>query len=387
METGIFRTRTEFIPKENGGIEGLNPIALDIGYSSVKAYSSNAITAFPSFAKKQEAGFGYVFDAPKGSILYNDKASGDIWMVGKVAEDSTDEGDTTYSENYLYGRDRYQTEMFKVTALTGIGMALSRGKGITKDSPRIVLQTGLPERYMTDADLLKHSLAGHHEYSLKIGNGPWKEFSFDLVENDIYVMPQPKGTLYSVCTGADGKFVPESKQILTKNTTVFDCGFGTLDIFSFGNGVMKGEETYPDLGMRRVLKEAAKMMHESFGVVLDVPHMQGYLESGVVRHFDRIKDEEKDYPVGPSLEIASTAVCNEAMDRVMDILYKSKCDYLIVTGGTGEAWYSQIIDRLKGYPKLTVMKGSENSDLPFIYANVRGYYYALLRRLNSKKEK
>ena len=58
--------------------------------------------------------------------------------------------------------------------------------------------------------------------------------------------------------------------------------------------------------------------------------------------------------------------------------------YIIVSGGTGEAWYEMIKDALSKMNNLEILPGNLNSpDLPFIYANVRGYYlyrYSLLKK-------
>ena len=49
-------------------------------------------------------------------------------------------------------------------------------------------------------------------------------------------------------------------------------------------------------------------------------------------------------------------------------------DYLIVTGGTGEAWFDIINEYFKNMETLTIVRGSQNDDLPGVFANVRGYY-------------
>ena len=62
-------------------------------------------------------------------------------------------------------------------------------------------------------------------------------------------------------------------------------------------------------------------------------------------------------------------------------------DYLVVTGGTGEAWWYMIKEEFKGLKSLTVLSGNENSDLPFTFSNVRGYYFYLYRSLKNKRKK
>ena len=54
-------------------------------------------------------------------------------------------------------------------------------------------------------------------------------------------------------------------------------------------------------------------------------------------------------------------------------------EYLVVTGGTGAAWYDWIQDKFKN-SKLQIIPGNRNDNLDMLYANVRGYY--LFRSMN-----
>ena len=135
--------------------------------------------------------------------------------------------------------------------------------------------------------------------------------------------------------------------------------------------------------MKRVLHETSRLIRDSFNVEVPVPAMQQCLETGKVRYINKKKFESKEYSFDKLLETASRAVCNEAILQMADSLDIGAYDYLIVTGGTGEAWYGQIKDILKGYADtLEIIPGNRNDDLSFIYANVRGYY---LYRYNKLK--
>ena len=52
--------------------------------------------------------------------------------------------------------------------------------------------------------------------------------------------------------------------------------------------------------------------------------------------------------------------------------------YLIVSGGTGEAWFEKVKEYLSGMKTLTILPGNANDALPFLYSNVRGYYMSML---------
>ena len=58
--------------------------------------------------------------------------------------------------------------------------------------------------------------------------------------------------------------------------------------------------------------------------------------------------------------------------------------YLIITGGTGAAWYDKIKDYLKGMHTLQIIPGNVNDNTSMIYSNVRGYY--LFRYVADRKK-
>ena len=58
--------------------------------------------------------------------------------------------------------------------------------------------------------------------------------------------------------------------------------------------------------------------------------------------------------------------------------------YLIMAGGTGIAWYPYFKERLKDIP-LEVIAGNQNSNLPGVYSNARGYYMYRLNQLKAKR--
>lgn len=384
INTKDFRTKTYLMEKDNGKLDNVWEIALDIGYSSVKIMSPNIVASFPSYAKRIDDSFQYVGDAPKESILYKDLASGDMWVVGEVAQNLIASGDTSDSESSLYGRDRYANEIFRVIANTGLGLGYLSNK-IASPSPSdiITVQTGLPDRYMNDEDELKEALAGKYGFLLKIGDGEWQKFSFEISLNNIFVMSQPRGALFSVCIGKDRQFVPDAKKYLSSSVLIVDPGFGTLDVFpiistnndtSSSSGVVAVGETYSDLGMKRILQETAKLIKENYNITVYIPAMQKNLETGTVRFVDKKKFISKDYNFDKYLAQASSKVCDEAINRIITSFNLGDFNYFILTGGTGAAWYEQIKDKFKQMSTLKIIKGNQNDDLDFIFSNVRGYY-------------
>ena len=393
-DTSNFRTKTSFITRNNGHIPGVWEIGIDYGYSAVKVFSPNSISRFPSYAMRVKADFSFIGETSKNSILYKDLETNEMWLVGEVAENIKKTGDTTDSESTLYGRDRWNNPMSRVLIETGLGLAMNRIELKSSDgssyvlepgNDKIVIQTGLPEEYMDDAEDVKDAFSGKHAFALKIADNEWKNYTFEVSSDDVYVMSQPKGTLFSVCINKNGQFHPDARKYLQSSVIVFDAGFGTLDIFTIDSGTVGEGETYRDLGMKRILQETSQGIKNAFNVDIPVPAMQKALATGKVRHFDKKNFKATEYNFGDILAAANTRICDEAITRTASALNLIDYNYLIITGGTGAAWYNQIVEKFKDFDTLEIIKGSQNDDLPFVYSNVRGYYFYRFNKLGAAK--
>ena len=390
MKTKRFRTVTEFIPRNNSSLPDVWEMALDIGYSGVKIFSPNMVACFPSYAKRVDSNFQYALNAPAESILYKDSVNNQMWLVGEIAQNTMQSRDTSDSESSLYGRDRYTSDMFKVISRVGLGIAYMKNEFGNPEGKKIVLQTGLPERYLNDANIMRESLSGVHEFDLKIGRSEWHHFKIQIDYEDIYVMSQPKGTLFSICIDKNGRFHKDAADYLSSSLIVFDPGFGTLDLFPIVSGVVKSGETYSDLGMKRVLQETSKLLANSqYHIDIPVPAMQKYLETGKVPYMIRNNSafESGEFDFTELLAKANMEVCNEAVSRMMSAFDLLDYKYLVITGGTGAAWCSCLQDKFKNLRTLTLIYGNQNDTLSFIYSNVRGYYLYRYNKLGSKLHK
>ena len=375
IDTKEFRTKTVFVERNNGDLPDVWEIALDIGYSSVKVFSPNMVAMFPSYAKKKNVERGTIGTLPKEFIRYKDLETGEMWLVGQAAQDNIELQDTSDSEAALYGRERYTDPMFAVIARTGLGISMLENEyGVRGDRP-ICVQTGLPPEYMRgDKRLLVESLSGRHHFSLRLG---WKkevEFDFTIDPENVFVMSQPMGTLFSVAVDSNHQFVPNASDIFEKNTFVFDAGFGTLDPFPIKNHQLQKSETFPDLGMHQILKETCDEIYEKYGQEIPVHAMQRYLDRTTVRCFDQKTFASKDMPFDDILEEASNRICDMALNKIAQIYPLYEYDYFIITGGTGAAWSKRIKERLKNMETLEIIDGGRNDDLPAVFANARGYY-------------
>ena len=376
MDSKDFQTKTLFFNKKSPTLDGFHPIALDIGYSAVKGFSPSKIFCFPSFAKRKvNAIIGTPDDA---QILYKDGITGEEWVVGQMAYEMMSSDDSNESVSSLYGRNRYYSPMFTVIARTGLGLGLLNNQNVVNDN--ILLQTGLPPKFIKeDSPKLKECLEGEHIFDLKIGNNPWKHFSFKIDRKNISIMPQPMGTLYSTVMDNEAHQTDYASKMFRSNVIIFDAGFGTLDIFDIRNGSLNYYETFGELGMKRVLTETCNEIYAQYLTDIPVYSMQTILKTGYFKYYDRRSNTSKKVEIDKMLEEANREVCYEALNKVQDACNNLiDHDYFVITGGTGAAWENYIKEYFSGMETLTVMSGNVNDSLPCIFANVRGYYMFLI---------
>lgn len=376
MQTKDYMTKTDFIVRENKNpADDVYLIAMDLGYSAVKVFSPEGVAMFPSYATKDES-HGTVGILSNSDIRYENLDTHEKWIVGSMATDRLSDDDTNASEEVLYGRKRNLDPMFAVIAETGLGLACMNSGDAYKNR-RIVLQTGLPPRYISkgssDSRDLKRLLSGSHHFALTIGQGEPMIFDMKIEEENIYIMAQPMGTLFSVAVDSQNSFLPEAGSYFNGRVLIFDGGFGTLDFYSIKRNVIGNYETFSNLGMKRVLEETCKAIRDLYEQDISVPAMQKNLANGFFVSYDGGVKAVK-VAFGDILEECSRKVCQEAIDKMLQVYKLQEYDYLIVTGGTGAAWYAQIREYLKDMSTLTIIDGAQNDTLPAVFANVRGYY-------------
>lgn len=389
MDTAIFKSKSEIkeraLPKilGNNQYKARTIIALDGGYSSVKGASPKRIFRFPSFAIKAPSVLDVVGKVKNTDIQFRNNKNGEIWLVGESAEVLMDQSDIdSTTDASLYTRYRYNSDVFKVIMSTGMALGLWG----TSEGNEIFLQTGLPATYKArDEQKLIEALSDDYDISIKVGSKDWTTFKFNLDKDHINVMEQPQGTLCAIAYN-NGDLSDIGKSVLTSSTIIYDCGFGTEDIFAIKSGYKNSHNTYSDTGMRAVFESVIKEIQNEYPIELKVFELQKYLETGEAPYFD--PDEFKTTLIDFSeiLYKVNEKLCEKSIRRLMQE-YSNLTDYkyLIVTGGTGESRYKQIEEMLSGLPNLKVLPGNYNTpDLNYAYSNVIGYY--MLRYAKTMKE-
>lgn len=391
INTNDFRTKSVLLHKDNVTVDGYWPIALDVGYSSVKGFSPNSIFAFPSYAKNLGKNPKLYGELEPYEILYRDGETGEIWRVGRSAQKMISERDTGDSQMELYGRDRYFSKMFKIIMECGLAFGLLSNPIKTYHHENIQVQTGLPPAYLEeDRQYLLDVLATKHAFSIKTPETrQYINFDFELKPNQISVMSQPEGTLMSVAMDENAATIQEAKMYFRSNLIIFDAGFGTLDIFDIKNRTIRSKETFGEFGMRRILEATGQKIKKEYGVNIQPSAMQNFLEAGTfpIKSRQGIRVSSKHIPFDDYLQQSAEEICDEAIEKMLNI-YSGLFDYryLILTGGTSAAWETQIKDRLSEIEGLSVITGNVNCpDLDLIFTNVRGYYMYLINALRRKR--
>lgn len=377
MQTLDFRTKQLFLERENPCNPDKWAVAVDIGYSGVKLMAPNIVACFPSFAIKSKGKRLDIGDQEGNrNILYKD-SNGNLWIVGVMAQDSLSSFDPEMQGLSVYDRNRYDSEMFHVLADVAIGVAYRENPLGSPEGRKMVVRTGLPNTYLkNDSPLIREVFAGHHEFSLKIENGPWINYSYDLAMEDVSVMPQPMGTLLSASSTIDGQITEDGIRLFSTPTLIVDAGFGTTDCFTIRGQEIGQMETFDTISMREVLQRTSDDIHEKYGISIPVPAMQYCLETGTVEVPNR-KEFKRTYEPFEDILFSNNAAVAEECLQTLAKTYNYFAEYknIIVTGGC--PWYPIFAERLSGYEGLKVVSGAQNDSLSPIFSNVRGYYLAI----------
>lgn len=401
METLDFRTKTEFKSVKHASCRTYWPVAIDIGYSAVKTYSPNTCSCFPSYAKKLGLRETIVGSPVKDEIWYIDNTTNEVWRVGESAMRSVSANDTNETDEKLFSRHRYLSEMFCIIARTGIGFGMmNTGAGAYNAGLAPYVQTGLPPAYLkgTDRQELTQALTGHHKFTLRFGDRT-QSFDFTLEEKDIGIMAQPEGTLMSISMNDDTRSTKSARNYFSSNVLIADAGFETVDLYELYNRQIRGRATFTSVGMHAILDKTIKKMQEKCGgVQVDQLTIQAALEAGKVSMVEWNPSNGRPrrvyHEIAPFLEEAVNEVfddlCSQIGENIKDSI--SEYRYLVLTGGTFAPWEQAMKEYFGalceiGGNGLTILMGNENckDTTDLIYTNVRGYYLYAVSGLRRKE--
>ena len=376
-----YATKTEIKPVLNKTVNGFWPIGIDYGFSSVKGFSPNKMFCFPNCAVKVDS-FNSLLESNEKDLLLKDEQG--LWIVGARAHEIITPENSMNYESEMYERNRYFSPVFRALMKVGLGISFLSNVYKKYGQEEIVIQTGLPPEYkLLDSEALKDSLAGDYDFDLKVGKGAFRHFHFSIKPNNIFIMDQPMGSLFSAITDNEGVQEQSGFSILKSNTIVVDPGFKTFDIYNISGGMCRGSNTFDSLGMHEIFKRTIEDIRKQYGTNITVLGMQDALHRGYITTFDRRKMASRKISFDNELMKNTKEVCMEAVKKILSLYnYLQNHDYMIVTGGTGNAWYPIIEEYFKDMENLTILSANRNNtNISNTYSNVRGYYYYLVGML------
>ncbi len=376
MNTAKFRIPQEIIEREHAHGNKAWILGLDVGFSSLKGFCPNKYFTVPSYVSKLNSMLATVTE---DDIYFQDETG--LYLVGISALRQVIDDDTSDSDAEIFSRNRYGSKKFRIMVAVGLAIGLmSNQYGEYVQGMPIKVQTGLPTAYLTPKDItaIKKAFSQKYNFQIKIGKKDWESFSIEVPEDNISVMAQPSGTLYSILMDRNGKSIPEATKILCSNIIIVDAGFGTFDPYAFIDRKLVIKESIPDMGMLRVLRETSKLFSAACGEDVRVSAMQKYLEKGYKDCVDEETMNSRSVYVSEYLKEANKKVCMESIEIIKQITnYLRGYDVLVLTGGTGAAWFDIYKDYFKGMKNLQVIPGNKNDGISMHYANARGYYMLL----------
>lgn len=398
MQTSRYRTRTEIVPNKYEMVqmpEDLWIIGLDSGYGGMKGFSPNKYFCFPSYAEKLDKDRMVMTMMDSNDIFYHDLDTDEHYLLGRNAQNAISKNDTNDTEGELFSRNRHTNKKFYVLCMAAIGIACMENKYGSGVGKELIIQGGLPPAYIDDgtASYIK-MLSKPANFELTVGNNRTVEFHLSIKPENIFVTLQPKGTMASINIGNNGKYIPDAPKYMTGNLLVCDIGYNTMDIFGFKGHKLTVKESWNTYGMRAVLQMVAEEIKNEKGTDIRVPAMQKYLETGII-HITKELDmdaedfsfDEEEFSFAPILERCSKTICNRALIQIANTTENySDYNYLVITGGTGAAWFEWIQEKFKNARKLKIIPGNRNDNLDMLYANARGYYLFRVMAVNKSRK-
>jgi plasmid segregation protein ParM len=316
-------------------------LGIDIGYGYTKAATARKRVQFPSVVGRAER------------IRYKDDDL--IHSNGTGAHLVTAEGEYFVGElALLQSRVRWSPQDRQRTTVANTLLVLAQAAfgelGVRGSDVRVV--TGLPVEWYEDREQLVARLRGEHDIRWGQGGG------LAVTVADVYVVPQPFGSLFSLILNERGRMVDE--ELAGSRLGIVDVGTHTTDY------VLVDELRYVEKGsgsistaMSRVCELAGRAIQDEHKLDLSLHEVDRALQAGYVMVYD-----EK-HPLAELARPAVEAVAEEVLSQA-GALWGDGRDLaaVLVTGGGALSLFPAIKER---YPHARLV------DDPAL-ANVVGFY-------------
>lgn len=354
------------------------PCGIDIGYSAIKLQSPHNHSVIPSLVYRVQKDSALLIEDT--DIRYRD-SDGNIWYVGSLAKRALRKDNTNIKQSTLLSRQRLQSEEFMVQIR--VAMFVSKLQQLTNtgyvvDDRPLKIQTGLPpEFHLSDSSEIKERFIGEHNFSIKIGNREWMDVQLRIGKNDVYSCKQPFGTLMYCCVNEEG--VLYNMDFLRRNVLILDVGFHTADTFCCNQGADEGESiTWENLAMQEVYHRTCDDIAKNTDNRADISVFA--LEKSLADGFVYYGPKKEKYVFTEDFKKNLRGVALDLIDQIMTT-YNSMIDIdvIVLTGGTGAAWYPFFEEYFKELNTEVILAGDNSS----AFSNVKGYYNLLVSRFAS----
>ncbi len=321
-------------------------VGVDIGYGYTKATSGTSEVVFPSVVGKAER-IRYESD-------FDRSAAGQSRQIAVI----TAEGDRFVGELALLqsrvrwtllDRSRVQDPSARLLFLS----ALSELVGLTSEKNNFRIVTGLPTQWYADREKVIEQLSGKHVLRRVNGRQVVQRFSVD----DVLVVPQPFGSLFSTILDPNGKLV--NQDLARGRLGIIDIGTFTTDyvLVDTLRYIEKGSGSI-STAMSRAYQLIGRSILDMFALDLRLHEVDRAVRRGYVTIFG--EQREIVWLVEPVLDAIAEEVLAQA-----GTLWGDGRDLkaVLVTGGGAVVLGERIRRR---YPHARVLE-----DAPM--ANVRGF--------------
>lgn len=361
-----------FVQKSNE-----EPLALDIGYGGVKIFSMNGMHSFPSilFRVKKDTTF---LDS-ETDIKYIDE-DGNLWYIGDRARDSLETGSRQIDSDEFYSEKRLDTDEYLILVRVAIYLGLCKPDfKFSLQGKRIRLCTGLPEEDVErDSAKLRKIIAGHHHFKISVGGRDFVKVNFDIEEDDIEILSQPQGTIYSMAFDMKGG-IPREDLIVDKNVLVLDGGMYTFDTYLSNRADQGISKTWEDFAMHEVHIKVRDIIKEKTNRYINEFDIEKYMMDE--RNPSTIRYEGKQrYYFGDdyirTLKNMSNSLVKK-LKRTYDDF--NDVDTVIVAGGTGKAYYPYL-EELVPVDEIMLAESDDPQLGKFdaVFSNVVGFFKFLV---------
>ena len=371
-------------------------IAIDPGFDAMKVIANGIHFKFPFSAVETDERKMSDYGGRKEFILYKDR-SGATWRVGQYArtlmyENKSQQDDPTAK---LYTEERFISPEATVGILSAIAKAIDlTGLYNEQADPDIRLIVALPHSVRNKyAPTVAGLVSGAQRFYMTFDDGEEKEYRFNIVEQNVLTVSQTIAAILGE-TSDDNGYIDESKYHYLANgpTLVVDGGYYTMGLVPVSRGGSVDDdhaESNTNYAMKNVNLGVAKEIADTRP---DIKHysVEYLLSQGEseIRYMDKGQNKVVSIDLSVIREKKLQNVCNNFI-RYLNKKYNDLIDfrYVLVTGGTVAAFFSQLLAYYKGtgvmdeaHMLLThpVLSGNE---LPIEFSVVTGAYKGLRGKL------